>query len=108
MLLANFSGFLQGKKKWDEAQRQIDELFRFNLGESSVALWVEPNKNNVTNSGGFVYRLIDWFKKKFSSILSTSTDYQKSSVDVKHPLIDGRFRANLVVVRFDLPVRNQP
>jgi len=104
-MLANFSGFLQGSKKWDEAKKQIDELFRFNLGESSIALWIEPNKNNVTKSGGFIYRLIEWFKNKFSSILLSATNYQESSIDVRHPLLDGKFRTNLIVVRFDLPLR---
>lgn len=107
LVLANFSGFLQRNNKWDTAKRQIDELFRFNLGDSSIALWIEPNKNDVTNSGGFIFRLIEWFKDKFASILSSDTDYQETSVEVKHPLNEETFRTNLVVVRFDLPTRKR-
>lgn len=107
LVLANFSGFLQRNNKWDMAKKQIDELFRFNLGDSSVALWIEPNKNNVTNSGGFIFRLIEWFKGKFASIHSSDTDYQETSAEVKHPLNEEIFRTNLVVVRFDLPTRKQ-
>ncbi len=106
LMLANFSGFLQGAKKWDTAKKQIDELFRFNLGENSVALWIEPNKNNVTDLGGFIYRLISWFKEKFSFILSFSATHQTSSIMVKHPLKDEEFRVKLAVVRFDLPRRS--
>ena len=106
LVMANFSGFLQRDKKWNEAKEQIDELFRFNLGESSVALWIEPNRNDVTDSGGFIYCLINWFKDKFSLIMSPfSAVHQTSSVKVKHPLLDENFRVNLVVVRFDLPSR---
>lgn len=105
LVLANFSGFLQRNKKWNDAQKQINELFRFNLGETSVALWIEPNRNDVTKDGGFIFRLIDWFKEKFSAIQSTINNYQETFVDVKHPLNEETFRTNMVVVRFDLPTR---
>jgi hypothetical protein len=106
LMLANFSGFLQRNNKWKDAQEQIDELFRFNRGQDSIALWIEPQKSDVTKTNGFMPRLIEWFKVKFSAILSTKDVYQQeSSVDVKHPLNDGTFKTNLVVVRFDLPLQ---
>ena len=104
MLLANFSGFLQRNKKWNDANPQIDEIFRFNRGQDSVALWIEPNRNDVTKSGGFIIRLIEWFKEKFSALLTNINTFQETSVEVQHPLIAKTFRVNLVVVRFDLPV----
>jgi len=107
LMLANFSGFLQKENKWVDASKQIDELFRHNLGESSIALWIEPKRNDVTKSGGFMQRLLVWFKKKFSSISSIDAKSYESSVEVCHPLIDGVFRSNLTVVRFDLPQRKQ-
>ncbi len=105
LILANFSGFLQRENKWESANKQIDELFRFNLGNNSMALWIEPSKNEVTKSGGFIYRLIDWFKGKFPFLFSIDTKYYESSVEVNHPLMDGVFRNHLAVVRFDLPTR---
>lgn len=107
LVLANFSGYLQRNNKWDDAKKQIDELFRHNLGESSVALWIEPNINEVTNSGGFIFRLIKWFKEKFASIVSNIINYQATSAEVKHPLVEETFTTNLVVVRFDLPTRKR-
>jgi hypothetical protein len=105
LLMANFSGFLQGEKKWKKANEQIEELFRYNRGENSVALWIEPSRNEVTNPGGFIYRLINWFTQKFTSVFSSVVNLRQSSVNVSHPLVSGTFRTNLVVVRFDLPIR---
>jgi len=111
LILANFSGFLQRSKKWKEAENQFEELFRHSREENSVAIWIEPQKNNVTDKGGFMPRLTNWFKKLFSSFLPLSDEdsekehYAKTSAKVKHPLSEGVFRANLVVVRFDLPLR---
>jgi hypothetical protein len=105
LVLANFSGFLQRENKWVVANQQIDELFRFNRGESSMALWIEPNRNDVTKSGGFIQRLLNWFTGKFSSILSTDAKYRESSANVRHPLANEVFRTNLAIVRFDLPLR---
>lgn len=114
LILANFSGFLQGSGKWKEANRQFEELFRHSREENSIALWIEPNMNAVTNAqGGFMPRLIQWFKRKFSSLIAekdkveSQNNYTESSVRVKHPLNEGTFRTTLVVVRFDLPLRRK-
>ncbi len=60
LVLANFSGFLQGSSKWKEANRQFEELFRHSREENSIAIWIEPNKNDVTKQGGFILRLVQW------------------------------------------------
>ena len=109
LVLANFSGFLQRDGKWKEAEKQFDELFRHIREENSIALWIEPNMKNVTNKkGGFMPRLIDWFKQRFSSVIPLSDDnerqecYAESTVSVKHPLREETFPDHLVVRRFDL------
>jgi len=108
LLLSNFSGFLEREKKWKDAQPQLDELFRHSRDDNSIALWIEPQKNNVTSGGGFMQRLIKWFRGAFANILSkdeTEVDnYAESSADVVHPLNMGKFRVGLAVVRFDLPL----
>ena len=113
MVLANFSGFLQRDGKWKEAQRQFEELFRHGREENSIALWIEPQRNDVVIDGGFMSRLISWFKRAFSTFISFEIEgeeyqtYAKSSVKVKHPLKDNIFSTNLVVVQFDLPLRRK-
>jgi hypothetical protein len=113
LMLANFSGFLQREGKWKEAQKQFEELFRHSREENSVAIWIEPQRNDVMVEGGFMPRLISWFKKVFSAFTlmkdedGAQKNYAKTSVKVKHPLNEGTFRTNLVVVRLDLPLRRK-
>lgn len=111
LVLANFSGFLQRSGKWKEAKRQFEELFRHSREDNSFALWIEPNMNAVTNAqGGFMPRLIQWFREQFSRLITAedaNRNYATSSVIVKNPLTEGTFRTNLVVVRFDLPLRRK-
>lgn len=112
LLLSNFSGFLEREGKWKDAKAQLDELFRHSRDEDSIALWIEPQKNNVTSSGGFMTRLIRWFKGAFASISpkddTEGESYAESSANVIHPLNGGKFRVGLAVVRFDLPLRRKP
>lgn len=111
LLLANFSGFLEREKKWQEAQKQFDELFRHSRDDNSFALWIEPQKNNVTNSNGFMPRLINWFTKAFANFLPKGDEYvenyAETSANTRHPLNGGKFRVGLAVVRFDLPSRRK-
>ena len=112
LLLSNFSGFLEREKKWKDAQEQFDELFRYSRDENSFALWIEPLKNNVTNSNGFMPRIIDWFNTKIARLLvkndeALNENFAETTVHTKHPLLDGKFRVGLAVVRFDLPLRRK-
>ena len=107
LILANFSGFLEREKQWKKAIKQLDELFRYSRGDNSIALWIEPKKNNVIKQGGFFSILINWYNKQFSKLLGKDREieqdsYVVSSVRVKHPLREGTFRVNLAVIRFDL------
>ncbi|MBP0021889.1 MAG: hypothetical protein J7647_30575 [Cyanobacteria bacterium SBLK] len=111
LVLANFSGFLEREKKWKEASKQFDELFRYSLDDNSIAIWIEPRENNVIQGGGFFSRLVNWFNQKFSKFLGKKVDSQHNSyltsyVKVSHPLTEGEFRVNLAVIRFDLPRRS--
>lgn len=112
LMLANFSGFLEREKKWSAAKIQFDELFRYSRGNNSIALWIEPEKNNVTKDGGFFSRILLWFEKQFSKLIGKNREnkqygYASSSVNVKHPLGQGEFRTNLAVIRFDLPLKSK-
>jgi hypothetical protein len=109
LVIANFSGFLQGDGKWKDAQKQLEELFRHSRDENSIAIWIEPQKKEVVAEHGFISRIISWFKTSFSSLVRIGDGdweqkyYAKSIVKVKCPFVEGTFRTNMVVLRFDLP-----
>lgn len=111
MVLANFSGFLQGDGKWREALPQFESLFVHGRSQNSFVLWIEPQTNKVLGLGGFFSRAIVWFKKLFSA--HQTQDEQdalvvgnlgKSTAGVQHPLKDHQFDVHLVIQRFDLPL----
>ncbi|MDK6080428.1 hypothetical protein [Massilia varians] len=111
MVLANFSGFLQGDGKWKEALPQFESLFVHGRAHNSFVLWIEPQTNKVLAMGGFFGRAIAWFKKLF--LAHQTQDEQdslavenvgKSKAGVQHPLKDHQFDVHLVIQRFDLPL----
>jgi hypothetical protein len=105
LILANFSGFLENSGHWERAEKQIEGIFQFSSDSSSIAIWIEPNKNNVTKN--FMPRIMRWFEKKISSLLqkddvSTEKEYEVSTTKVEHPLKDHKFDTGLVIKRFNL------
>ena len=52
VLVSNFSGFLERESKRKATEPQLEELFRYTSGPHCAALWIEPNMNRVTSSGG--------------------------------------------------------
>lgn len=67
LVVANFNGFLEREGKRKEAQKQLEELFRYASGESSFALWIEPHMNSATSKGG----LLSWLHRQFITIWKT-------------------------------------
>ncbi len=110
MIVANFSGFLDDGENWEQAFEQLEELFRYSREDNSIVIWIEPRMKNVTKPDGFLARLLRWFAQYFSILPQTESDkrepksYAESMVKAKHPLIEGEFRVNVAVVRFDLPI----
>jgi hypothetical protein len=113
LVLANFSGFLQGKSKWNDAAPQFEDLFVHSRDLQSVAIWIEPQTNSVLDkNGGFFCRVLKWFSFKFSGLIKKGEEEQFqisyvgiSEAQVQHPLReDQQFRVNLAVKHFDLPV----
>lgn len=111
MVLANFSGFLQGEGKWKEARPQFESLFVHGRAHNSFVLWIEPQTRKVLGLDAFFSRAIDWFKKLFSA--HQTQDEQDalvvenlgtSQAGVQHPLKDHQFDVHLVIQRFDLPL----
>ncbi|MNU97656.1 hypothetical protein D3C71_877410 [compost metagenome] len=60
LMIANFSGFLESNGKRKDADRQLQELFRYASTEKSFAIWMEPDMQKVTNSTG----LFAWLSTK--------------------------------------------
>lgn len=52
LVIANFNGFLVKEGKQKEAQPQLDEILRYASGKQSLAIWIEPEMNRATGSGG--------------------------------------------------------
>ncbi|WP_159918347.1 hypothetical protein [Pantoea sp. 18069] len=111
MVLANFSGFLQGEGKWKEALPQFESLFVHGRAHNSFVLWIEPQTNKVIGLGGFFARALGWFKKLFSPHQTKEEqetlvveNLGKSVAGVQHPLKDHQFKVHLVIQRFDLPL----
>ena len=112
LVLANFSGFLQGNGKWKDASPQFEDLFLHSRDLQSVVIWIEPKTNEVTDSGGLFGRVFDWFKRNFSSLHKPETldelqlaNLCCSAADAQHPLrSEHQFHVNLVIQRFDLPI----
>jgi len=111
IVLANFSGFLQGDGKWKDALPQFESLFLHGRARDSFVLWIEPQTNKVLGSGGFFGRAIAWFKKLFSAHQTKEEqdalvieNLGMSSAGVQHPLKDHQFDVHLVIQRFDLPL----
>lgn len=113
LILANFSGFLQNNGHWKNAKTQFDDLFLHSRDHKSVAIWIEPDMNSVTKQGGFFPKIINWFRDQFPALLPVSSDISKgekyfatADAPVQHPFRpDHKFKSNLAVVRFDLPLK---
>ncbi len=114
LLIPNFSGFLYLEQNWKEAEKQFNKLFQYSNSENMVALWIEPCMKKVTREQGFFSVIIDWFKSVFSRFIGVDEHIEQKRYDsdnpirVQHPLVkDSKFRVNLAVVRFELPLRNK-
>jgi hypothetical protein len=57
LVIANFSGFLSRSGKMREVEPQLSELFRHSSGPGNVAIWIEPQMNEVTAGGGVFSQL---------------------------------------------------
>lgn len=106
LVLSNFSGFLEASGKWKKAHGQIEEIFRHARDENSLAIWIEPQKNNVEK---LFDRLIDLMKRKFSVLVGTRVSYPnsdwygKTDCICKSPVREECFSVRLTVIRIDLP-----
>jgi hypothetical protein len=52
LVIANFNAFLIRDGEFKKAQPKIAELLRYCSGESSAAIWIEPDMNRATEKGG--------------------------------------------------------
>lgn len=106
LILCNFSGFLESDSgRWKKANAQFEEIFRHSTDENSAVVWIEPQTNKAET---LFSKLTDWFSRKFISLLphQEKTEQLNSTVTCKQSLIEGSFRVNLSVYRFDLPRNN--
>jgi hypothetical protein len=109
LVLANFSGFLQREGKWNDAQPQLDELFRHSRDKRSSVVWIEPQMNEVLpETGGLFRRVTKWVSglTRFVSQAAEEMPHDpvaRSAAKVAHVLRqEETFDVNLAVMRFDL------
>lgn len=57
LVIANFNAFLIRGGKFKNALPQIAELLRYCSGNSSAAIWIEPDMNRATKEGGLFHKL---------------------------------------------------
>lgn len=109
LVLANFSGFLQREGKWNDAQPQLNELFRHSRDKRSSVVWIEPQMNEaLPETGGLFRRVINWLPRLTHFVRRATADVQddaviRSAAKVAHVLRQNQtFDAKLAVMRFDL------
>jgi hypothetical protein len=81
LVLANFSGFLQREGKWNDAQPQLDELFRHSRDQRSSVVWIEPQMNEVLpETGGLFRRVTNWLSSLTRFVRRASGDAPGNAV----------------------------
>lgn len=109
VVVANFSGFLSMSGKQKEAEPQLEELFRFASGRSSVAIWIEPQMKSTVSDSGLFSTVGRWVKDKWHRFVRVNTDgvsddrFLTSEVQFQSTLTPDRLRpVRLAVMRLDL------
>jgi hypothetical protein len=109
LVIANFSGFLSRSGKMREVEPQLSELFRHSSGPGNVAIWIEPQMNEVTAGGGVFSQLgqkVSNGWQRFVRLLhhpEESPPYMTSTVYFESILAPGQRRPiRLAVMRLDL------
>ena len=109
LVIANFNGFLVKERKQKEAQPQLDELLRHASGPQSLAVWIEPEMNRATASGGifsWLFGLLEGGWRLFAKADPTATKEVPSFTsvaDFRLPLQPTQvFRVTLAVMPMDL------
>lgn len=101
LLLANFTGFLEKEKMWDEVKSQFETLFRRYSGDSTTALWLEPKYNiSIYN---FFPKINKWFKLKFYRLFKKNnySIIETSEASFNHGLIENVSLTKVAIVRFN-------
>lgn len=109
LVIANFSGFLSRSGKMKEVEPQLSELFRHSSGSGNVAIWIEPQMNEVTAGGGIFQKLgqkVSHGWCRFVRLFHHSDEsppYMTSTVHFESTLAPGQRRPiRLAVMRLDL------
>ncbi|EDY22426.1 hypothetical protein CfE428DRAFT_0551 [Chthoniobacter flavus Ellin428] len=104
VVAANFSGFLEKERKFDQAKPQLEEIFRWVGLFRSDVIWIEPQTNVAKDH--FFPRLIRVFtgylKRLFLPAKVAEQATAKSTCHCPHPLAPTHaLRVNLTLMRLD-------
>ena len=88
VIMANFSGFLQGEGKFNDAKAQLDEIIRWAGTRRSSVLWIEPQTNMAVK--GLIPRVLKWLGLKlpsrFMPTWAPETSIALSDAIFQHPV----------------------
>jgi hypothetical protein len=92
LVVANFNAFLQRDRRRNDAEPQLQELFRHASGDRSVVIWIEPAMNHAVGQGGlfsWVRGLVRGAWRLFAREelpAPNTTDYPRSEAKFQDPL----------------------
>jgi hypothetical protein len=97
VIVANCSGFLHLDKKFEEAQPQFEEIFRWTACRSSTVIWIEPQTNIAKG-------MLERFRKTYQFLLRKLFGwFQPTSLETSarftHPIQTEYPRVNLSLLR---------
>lgn len=85
LVIANFNGFLVKEGKQKDAQPQLDELLRYASGKQSLAIWIEPEMNRATGTGGlfsWLFGLLEGRWRQFAKADTAATKEEPSFTSI--------------------------
>jgi len=104
VVMANFSGFLQGQGKLNDAKPQLDEIIRWAASRRSSVFWIEPQTNLAVK--GLIPRILAWFglrlPSRFRQQWGTEKSIAGSDALFQHPVrVDSRPPVRLSLIRLE-------
>jgi len=107
LVVANFNAFLEKEKKRKEAYPRLGELFRHASGPNSIAVWIEPDMNRATGSGGLLPSLRNMLTRAWRRFAKEAREegapIPTSQARFRLPLSPGQTaRVSLAVMPIDL------
>ena len=108
--ISNFSAFLSQHGKQKQVFPQLEDVFQFSSGANSSAIWIEPQLNGATATGGVFTWVVKQLREKLTRFVnlvrgsdSHDKDASETEADFVPPMTPNiAVRVRLAVLRFEL------